>query len=108
MTITLERVEPDVVRLKLSSWRGRALRYDVSAYLMRGVLVDTGFPDGGGEFLDAVGTLAPRGVVVTHWHEDHAGNAPALAAVGLPMHMHEQCESVLRVAPVIGMYRRIV
>jgi glyoxylase-like metal-dependent hydrolase (beta-lactamase superfamily II) len=45
---------------------------------------------------------------VTHWHEDHAGNVPALAATGLPMVMHEECEAVLRSRPTILAYRRIV
>ena len=47
-------------------------------------------------------------MVVTHWHEDHAGNVPALAATGLPMLMHEECEALLRSHPPIRLYRRIV
>ena len=108
MTIIVERAEPDVVRIRMSSWRGRAVGYDVSAFLLRGVLVDTGFPGARDELLAAVLPLAPRGVVVTHWHEDHAGNAAALAALGVPVRMHPRCEATLRTQPAIRLYRRVV
>ena len=108
MTLAVEQIEAGVVRLGLSSWRGRAVGYEVSAYVMSGVLVDTGFPGVRAEFLDAVRALAPRGAVVTHWHEDHAGNVPALATRGVPLRMHAECEATLRARPSIGPYRRIV
>jgi len=108
VTLSVQQIEPGVVRLRLSSWRGRALGYDVSAYLLHGVLVDTGFPGVRAELLDVVRTLAPRGAVVTHWHEDHAGNVSGLAALRLPLRMHQRCEATLRARPPIRHYRRIV
>ena len=108
MTLSLIRVEPDEVQLHVSGWRGRAAGYDVSAYLLGGILVDTGFPGVRTEMMRAVHALAPRGVVVTHWHEDHAGNAPALAAAGVPLLMHPVCEATLRERPRIRIYRHIV
>ena len=108
MTLRIEEIEPGVVRLALSGWRGRAVGYEVSAYLLNGVLVDTGFPGVAAEMAAAVRSFAPRGAVVTHWHEDHAGNAPPLAEVGLPIHMHPDGEAVLRERPRIRFYRRIV
>ena len=108
MTLSVQHIEPDVVRLRLSSWRGRAAGYEVSAYVLRGVLVDTGFPGVRTEFLDVIRALAPRGAVVTHWHEDHAGNVPGLAALGLPLFLHPRCDATLRARPPIGHYRRIV
>ena len=108
LTLSIQQIEPGVVRLGLSSWRGRALGYEVSAYLLHGVLVDTGFPGARAELLDLARTVAPRGAIVTHWHEDHAGNAPGLAALGLPLRMHQQCEATLRARPAIRHYRRIV
>jgi glyoxylase-like metal-dependent hydrolase (beta-lactamase superfamily II) len=92
----------------MSSWRGRALGYDVSAFLMRGVLVDTGFPEVSNDLVDAVRALEPRGAVVTHWHEDHAGSAPAIARMGVPLLMHARCEDSLRARPMIRLYRRLV
>ncbi|MEP6729446.1 MAG: MBL fold metallo-hydrolase [bacterium] len=108
MTIRIEHVEQDVVRIRLSNWQGRAFGYDVSAFMVRGVLVDTGFPLGRREMLAAVRSLAPRGAIVTHWHEDHAGNAPQLAAMGVPLRMHDECEAMLRARPAIALYRRSI
>jgi hypothetical protein len=82
--------------------------YDVSAYVLGDVLVDTGFPRGGRALVNAVATLRPRGVVLTHWHEDHAGSAPALAEGGVPMAMHAECEAPARERPPIRFYRRAV
>ena len=108
MTLSIRQIEPGVTQFGLSSWRGRAVGYEVSAYLLHGVLVDTGFPGAQRDFLAEVRARALRGAVVTHWHEDHAGNVPALAAMGLPLLMHEACESMLRRRPSIAHYRRFV
>ena len=104
----MHKVEPGVIRLRMSSWRGRAVGYEVNAYLLGGVLVDSGFPGVQRALLDAVRTLSPRGAVITHQHEDHAGNAPALARLGVPVLMHPGCEAVLRARPHIRAYRRLV
>ena len=84
--LTIERHD-DVTRVRMTSWRGRLVGYDVSAYLVRGVLIDTGFPHVAREFArfldEKLQTI--RGVIVTHWHEDHAGNAALVAARGLPV-----------------------
>jgi glyoxylase-like metal-dependent hydrolase (beta-lactamase superfamily II) len=108
MSLATATVEPGVERVWLSSWRGRAVGYDVSAYLIDGVLVDTGFPRARAELLDVVRRTRPRGAIVTHWHEDHAGNVETLAAAGLPLSMHPECERVLRERPPIRPYRRVV
>jgi glyoxylase-like metal-dependent hydrolase (beta-lactamase superfamily II) len=108
MRLSIQELEPGVKRLRMRSWRGALVGYDVSAYLLGGVLVDTGFPRGGRAMVDAVESVRPRGVIVTHWHEDHAGNAPALAARGVPMSMHPRCETLLRERPAIRLYRRVV
>ena len=108
MTLTLQELEPGVTRLRLSSWQGRLLGYEVSAYLLHGILVDTGFPRGGRELAAALDVVRPRGAIVTHWHEDHAGNVPMLAERGLPMRMDAACEATLRARPAIGAYRHVV
>lgn len=108
MTLRISQIEAGVVRLELSSWRGRTLGYEVNAYLLHGVLIDCGFPGVGAELTEAMRTMVPRGVVVTHWHEDHAGNAQELAALGIPVRMHPRCEATLRARPAIRAYRRIV
>lgn len=108
MSLGTEEIEPGVVRLRLRSWQGRLVGYEVSAYLVHGVLVDTGFVRGGRALAAALDTLRPRGAIVTHWHEDHAGNVPLLAARGLPLRMHPECEAALRARPPVKPYRRLV
>src|SRR5688500_15613957 len=100
----------DVTRVRMTTWRGRLVGYDVSAYVVRNVLVDTGFPRVAAavdRFLDA-NTI--RGVIVTHWHEDHAGNAALAAARGLPMAISAQTLAQLGgpAAALIRFYRRFV
>jgi glyoxylase-like metal-dependent hydrolase (beta-lactamase superfamily II) len=108
MSLSRTTVEPGVERLRLSSWRGRAVGYDVSAYVLDDVLVDSGFPRARAEMLRLVRDVRPRGAVITHWHEDHAGNVEALAADGMPLAMHPECERLLRERPAILPYRRVV
>lgn len=105
MTVTAEEIDDGVVRLRCRTWRGAAVGYDVSAYVVHDVLVDTGFALVRDDFLRALDRLSVRGAVVTHQHEDHAGNVVALAERGLPIAMHAECESVLRARPSIGLYR---
>jgi glyoxylase-like metal-dependent hydrolase (beta-lactamase superfamily II) len=108
VTLRAETVEPGIVRLRMRSWAGAVAGYESSAYLLHGVLVDSGLAHAQGGLLAAARALAPRGVVVTHSHEDHAGNAAALAAGGMPIRMHPRCEAVLRDRPPIRAYRRLV
>ena len=108
MRLAAEQIEPGIRRVRMRSWRGALVGYDVSAYLVGDVLVDTGFPRAGRALLELVDTARPRGVVVTHSHEDHAGNVPAIAQRGVPTVMHAECEAVLRERPAIRYYRRAV
>jgi glyoxylase-like metal-dependent hydrolase (beta-lactamase superfamily II) len=108
VSLVVEVIEPDVLRLRMRSWQGMLAGYEVSAYMVRGVLIDTGFPRAAAELRAALEARAPRGAVVTHWHEDHAGNAPSLASRGLPMLMHRECETRLRARPRIRAYRHLV
>lgn len=94
----------DVRRLRMWTRRSALVGYDVSAYLVRGVLVDTGFRHVGRDLASAMAELRPRGVIVTHWHEDHAGNAPALAATH-PMWMAGYTERKLRERQRVKLYR---
>ena len=108
MTLSVERVEADVLRLRMRSWRSSAVGYEASAYVMRGVLVDTGFVRAGPALRAVTDALGVRGAIVTHWHEDHSGNVPALARLGMPVLMHPLGEAMLRERPRIRAYRRIV
>jgi ribonuclease/clavin/mitogillin len=107
VTLRTEEIEPGVLRLAFSGWRGRAAGYFVSAYVIDGVLIDTAFPGVADELAAAVAALTPRGAIVTHWHEDHAGNVATLAELGLPVHMHPRGEAALRSLEPIRLYRRL-
>lgn len=108
MSLRVETIESEVLQLQMGSWQGRLAGYAVNAYVVRDVLIDTGAPRARGELLAAVRRLAPRGAVITHCHEDHAGNAAELAAMRLPLLMHPSCEAALRHPERIGTYRRLV
>ena len=96
----------DVTRLEMSSRRSRLVGYAVSAYLVRGVLVDTGFPAIGAEFARFVAERRPRGILLTHVHEDHAGNVALAARLGVPLGAAAATLDELRRVGPIGFYRR--
>jgi len=103
--IRLER-HGDVTRLHCSSARSRLVGYSVSAYLVRGALVDTGFPGMWRDLARLVGEQRPAGALVTHEHEDHAGNVELLARAGVPLAMSPATLDAVRRAGRVGFYRR--
>ena len=105
--IQLETVG-DVVRINMSTRWSRAFGYSVSAYLTRGILIDTGFPDVRADLTAFLERARPAGVILTHHHEDHAGNLEAVAAKSLPLCTSPQTLAALRPAERAGLYRRIV
>jgi endoribonuclease LACTB2 len=98
----------DVTRLRMVSTAGRVIGIDVSAYVVRGIMIDTGFAHAREPLLRAVQALGVRAAVVTHWHEDHAGNVAALAAADVPIALRADTEATLRSFPRIELYRRAV
>jgi glyoxylase-like metal-dependent hydrolase (beta-lactamase superfamily II) len=97
-----------VTRLHLWSRLGRALGYTASAYLARGVLVDTGFPHAARDVRALLERERPRAVVVTHAHEDHGGNAALAAALGIPVVASAATLARLRAPAPLPLYRRLV
>jgi glyoxylase-like metal-dependent hydrolase (beta-lactamase superfamily II) len=95
----------DVQRIRMWTRRSVSVGYDVSAYLVRRILVDTGFRHVAGDLVRTLAELRPRGVIVTHWHEDHAGNAPRLAASHMPVWIADYTERKLRERPRVKLYR---
>ena len=98
----------DVTRIRLASWGSIAAGMHVSAYLTRGVLVDTGFAHASRVIARLVAERRPAGAMLTHWHEDHAGNADLLAACGIPLAMSVATEAQLRSSARLRTYRRVV
>src|SRR5689334_5965665 len=106
MGLIVERYD-DVTRLRMSSPGSRAVGLDVSAYVFDGVMIDSGFHRVRDELREAVLSLGVRGAIITHWHEDHAGNVPMLAELRLPINMRADTDAILRARPNIQLYRRV-
>ncbi len=77
--------QDDVTVLGFSWRRSRAVGYSVQAYLVRGVLIDSGFPAAHEPFAAWLRLNSVRGALITHHHEDHAGNLRTLAEHGIPV-----------------------
>lgn len=96
----------DVTRLTFESWSSRSMGFSVSAYVVRGVLVDTAFHDVRAELGAWIAANRPGGAIVTHYHEDHAGNAELLARRGIPLWIAPATLAKLRAPEAIRWYRR--
>ena len=78
----------------------------VSAYSVRGALVDTGFHDVRADLHQWIDANRVDGAIVTHYHEDHAGNVESLAARALPMWIPPATLEKVRAPERIFWYRR--
>ena len=95
----------DVVRLHMSTARSRLVGYSVSAYLTRGALIDTGFPAVATAVAEFLEHHRPAGIVLTHHHEDHAGNLELVAKRGIAVAAAAQTVSLLRAGEPHAFYR---
>lgn len=87
---------------------GRPL-YTVEAYLVDGLLIDTGCPATAAELVDWCRGQAVRHVINTHHHEDHAGGNRALQeALGVSVSVPAEAVPLLARPPRLQPYRRIV
>lgn len=77
-----------VTEWRFSSRISRATGYTASAFLTDdGVLIDTGIPAAADDLRRLLDRTAIRGVMITHHHEDHAGNVELIAQRGIPVWM---------------------
>jgi glyoxylase-like metal-dependent hydrolase (beta-lactamase superfamily II) len=81
--------------------------YAVHVYVVRGAMIDTGFPGAKRDVAAIAQSMSVRGVLLTHHHEDHAGNIEALAHAGIPIAMDSATESLVRNPGRIGLYRHL-
>jgi glyoxylase-like metal-dependent hydrolase (beta-lactamase superfamily II) len=98
----------DVERVRLASWGSRAAGMDVSAYLVDAILVDSGFPRARDTLAQYLAERKVHAAILTHYHEDHAGNAALLAERGIPLMMHPLTTERLTDPAPIRAYRRVV
>ena len=96
----------DVTELRFTTWRSRSMGFQVSAFAVRGVLIDSGFPDCAGDLARYMTAASLEGCVLTHYHEDHAGGAAAVARAGVPIWMDARTAERVRHPRPIGLYRR--
>ncbi len=96
-----------VTRFEMASIAGRVAGYTASMYLVRGVLIDCGFHRAWRRVATVIQRHRPRGVFVTHHHEDHAGNVESVAKLGLPIAASPDTLERARAALPIKLYRRV-
>lgn len=83
--------------------------YSVAAYLVDGLLVDSGPPHTAGELVRWCRDQGVQQVVNTHHHEDHSGgNGPLHRVLGLPIHAPAASLPTLAHFYRLELYRRII
>lgn len=97
-------MDAGVVRVRITSRWARKLGFEVSAYLVGELLVDTGFAHVRPEVLETLAGRRIRAICCTHHHEDHTGNCGPLAEThGCPVYLRNHgmrwSEGVRRLKP---------
>ena len=102
-------VEHDgVTQWRFASVASRLTGYSASAFLTAdGVLIDTGIPACAREFERLLDATAIRGVIITHHHEDHAGNTETVARRGIPVWVAPRTLPLVSAPAPTGAYRRL-
>ena len=102
-------VEHDgVTQWRFASLASRLTGYSASAFLTAdGVLIDTGIPACAREFAGLLDASSIRGVMITHHHEDHAGNIEMVARRGIPVWVAPLTLPLVTTPEPTGAYRRL-
>ncbi len=96
----------DVTQLRFTTWKSRLSGMRVSAFVVRGVLVDNGFPAAAPDLERWLDAHPITGAAITHYHEDHSGGVAVLARRGIPTWMPEATRAKLANPAPILFYRR--
>jgi len=87
--VWIDEVGEGIIRIRITSRWARMLGFEVSAYLVGDLLVDTGFAHVREQMLDVLDGRAIRAICFTHNHEDHTGNCQ-------PLTERHRCPAYLR------------
>ena len=99
----------DVTRFKLSLEADGKPVYWVAAYLVDGLLIDTGCSHTAGELVRALEGRELRMVVNTHYHEDHIGADRLLKERrGAPIFAHRDSVPLINRVPGLRPYQEFV
>jgi glyoxylase-like metal-dependent hydrolase (beta-lactamase superfamily II) len=103
-----EALAPGLARLRLASRAPERLGFPVYAYLLDGLLIDTGFAHARPALVRALEGRGLVGVALTHHHEDHAGAAGAVAARhGCPVYLRDPAARWSEGVGALPRYRRL-
>ena len=99
----------DVIQIRMSrEWEGKAL-YWVAAYLVDGLLVDTGCAHTAAELVEFLAGKKLAMVVNTHFHEDHVGgNARIEKYFSVPVYAAPASISIIAGKPFLYPYQEFV
>ncbi|MFC7440219.1 MBL fold metallo-hydrolase [Laceyella putida] len=98
---------------EVGSIQGRFIRFGTPftycLYFVDGLLIDTGPPRHRKEITRLTDSLDIKMIGLTHFHEDHSGNAAWLSRrYQVPVYMGRKTAQILQHPPLIPFYRRYV
>ncbi len=99
---------PDPAAYRFATRRSRIVGYGVYIYITRGVMIDTAFHAVRRSVARLVDERRPTGILITHHHEDHAGNIELGRELGVPIEAPAATLALARAPDSIGIYRRFV
>jgi len=82
-------------------------RLNIYVYVMDGLLVDTGPSRFVADYINFFRAQPIEQVVLTHFHEDHSGNAPWLDKQGIPVYIHHVSVPLCLESARLPLYRRL-
>ncbi len=97
----------EVTQIRMSPDRGGSLHYWVSAYLIDGLLIDTGSVYTATALAEYLSSNYVAKIVNTHYHEDHVGgNKLVKSCFDVPLYAHPVSISLMSQGHHVSAYRK--